>query len=570
MTTTATLRIGSRASALALVQAQILQDALAGLGVAGEIVTITTDGDVRAADTAWGEGAFVTAIEGALVDGRIDVAIHSAKDVPTDTDPRLAIAAYLPREEPRDALVLGPGSPTAGAGTAGLDRLARGARVGTDSPRRSAFLLARRPDLRIHPIHGNVDTRLRRLDEGETDALVLAAAGLIRLGLARRIETLLEPDAVPPAPGQGALAVQVRAADATVRRLIARLDDRETRLAVELERAILAASGGGCRAPLGARATVDGDDLTVIAGYARAGGDLAVTTDGRAPIDGARSLAVSVVDELAGLATRVARAEGAPRILVTRAVDRAAATALAIVDRHLAPWVVPCIAIEPVRGIDLDDAVLALAGGPVTADWVVLTSVNAVDAVHEVADRLGVDLPASQAAGIRWATVGRATSNALRDIGVEVDFRPRHASGEELGATLPVEPGTRILLPRGDLADDALPTLLRGRRALVRPIIAYRTIEAPADSVPLLEVALSEPPAAIVATSSSTIRGLVTLAERIGAAEAIRAIPVVAIGAATNAEAVQQGFSVIGEAATQDPGGIADAVAASLLVSVAN
>ncbi len=343
---------------------------------------------------------------------------------------------------------------------------------------------------------------------------------------------------------------------------------RETRLAVELERAILAASGGGCRAPLGARATVDGDDLTVIAGYARSGGDLVVTTDGRAPIDRAPSLATSVVDELAELATRAARADGAPRILVTRASDRSAATALAIVDRHLAPWVVPCIAIEPVRSADLDDAVVGLAAGA-TADWVVLTSVNAVEAVRDVANRLGVDLPSTQASGTRWATIGRATSNALRDVGIEVDFRPRHASGEALGATLPVEPGTRILLPRGDRADDALPTLLRGRGAVVRPIVAYRTVEAPAGSAPLLEAALAESPAAIVATSGSTIRGLATLAERVGAAETIRAIPVVAIGPATAAEAVRLGFSVIGEAATQDPGGIADAVAASVRVEVA-
>jgi uroporphyrinogen-III synthase len=137
-----------------------------------------------------------------------------------------------------------------------------------------------------------------------------------------------------------------------------------------------------------------------------------------------------------------------------------------------------------------------------------------------------------------------------------------------MGTTLPVEQGARILLPRGDLADDALPTILRGRGAVVRPIIAYRTVEAPAGSAPLLEAAMSEPPAAIVATSGSTIRGLATLAARIDAAEAIRATPVVAIGPATTAEAVRLGFSVIGEAATQDPGGIADAVAASIHVPV--
>ncbi|MEA2633233.1 MAG: hydroxymethylbilane synthase, partial [Chloroflexota bacterium] len=186
-----------------MAQATLVLGALEAIGVAARLVQITTDGDVRAPDTAWGEGAFVTAIEAALLDGRIDVAVHSAKDVPTDEDPRLTIAAYLPRADARDALVV------AGSRAAlDLESLPVGARVGTDSPRRSAFLLARRPDLHVHPIHGNVDTRLRRLDGGETDALVLAAAGLDRLGLGGRIGSFFEADVIPPAPGQGALAVQ--------------------------------------------------------------------------------------------------------------------------------------------------------------------------------------------------------------------------------------------------------------------------------------------------------------------------------------------------------------------------
>ncbi len=568
MTTDVALRIGSRASTLAMVQARIVRDGLETLGIAAEIVTITTDGDVRAADTAWGEGAFVSAIERALADARIDLAVHSAKDVPTDVDPGLTIAAYLPREDPRDALVLSPATRTDRAQATGLDAVPEGARVGTDSPRRSAFLLAHRPDLRVHPIHGNVDTRLRRLAEGETDALVLAAAGLIRLGLTDRIDAYLEPDIVPPAPGQGALAVQVRTDDTPVRDVVARLDHPPTRHAVELERAILAGSGGGCRAPLGALAVADGTELTVTAGYARSSGDLVVTTVRRSSVDDRRSFAASVVDGLAEQATVSARTAGTPRILVTRTADRSAATALALVDRGFAPWVVPCIAIEPAPSLDLDDAVVGLASAG-TTDWVVLTSVNAVDAVRDAAERCGVDLAMSRAAGVRWGAVGRATADALRDLGIAVDFRPRSATGGSLAATLPVESGTRVLLPRGDLADDTLPTTLRRRGAVVRSIVAYRTIEAPAGSAPLLEEALVEAPAAVVATSGSMVRGLSTLAERIGASETTRAIPLVAIGPATAAEAVRLGFSVIGEAATQDPGGIADAVAAAVLASVA-
>jgi porphobilinogen deaminase len=190
------LRLGTRGSRLALVQTGLVAARLREGGAVVETVIIETDGDRRAADTAWGEGAFVTAIEAALLAGQVDVAVHSAKDVPTDEDPRLTIAAFLPRERPEDVLVV-----RAGEDVRDLADLPVGARVGTDSPRRTAFLRALRPDLRVHPLHGNVDTRLRRLDHGETDALVLAGAGLRRLGAADRIAAWLPPAMVPPAPG---------------------------------------------------------------------------------------------------------------------------------------------------------------------------------------------------------------------------------------------------------------------------------------------------------------------------------------------------------------------------------
>ena len=566
MTTGQALTIGTRASALAMVQANIVRDALEAAGVPARLVQITTDGDVRAPDTAWGEGAFVTAIETALLEGRIDLAIHSAKDVPTDEDPRLTIAAYLPREDARDVLVVATGGQ---AGVVDLASLPSGARVGTDSPRRSAFLQAARPDLQVHPIHGNVDTRLRRLDEGETDALVLAAAGLKRLGLAERIGSHFEAEAIPPAPGQGALAVQVQADDTRVRELVARLDDRPTRRAVELERAILARSGGGCRAPLGAHAVVDGDGISVTAGYARFGGGIAITTtlraDGRAD---ELDLAASVVDELARRATAAAITAGAPRVLVTRAADQAAATALALVDRGLAPLLVPAIAIRTEGGAEMETAVRGL-GTPGGFDWVVLTSANAVHAISAGADRLGVDFDETKAGGPRWAAIGRSSAAAMREAGITVDFQPARADSQTLGESLPVEPGERILLPCGDLAGADLPMALTDRGAVVTTVVAYRTEEGPADSVQLLEVALSESPVAIVATSGSTLRGLVALAAALGAAARVQAIPVVAIGASTAAEATRLGFTVTGQAADQTPGGIANAVAAAVLAAAA-
>ncbi len=246
-----TLRLGTRGSTLARTQSGLVADLLRAAGAEVGIVEIVTAGDPRPPDTAWGEGAFVTAIERALLDGTVDVAVHSAKDVPIRPDGDLVIAAYPRRAEPGDALVLAPGQIASS-----LDDLAPGAVIGTDSPRRTGFLLAARPDLRIVPLHGNVDTRLARLDAGRVDALVLAVAGLERLGRSDRIAVRLDPEVVPPAPGQGALAVQVRGMDADARSVVAALDDPATRLAVTAERALLEATGGGCRAPIGALASV--------------------------------------------------------------------------------------------------------------------------------------------------------------------------------------------------------------------------------------------------------------------------------------------------------------------------
>ena len=249
-----TLRIATRGSALALIQARLVEAALLRLGVAVELVPVVSAGDVRAPDTTPGEGVFVTALERALLAGEADLAVHSAKDMPLVAEPDLVVAAYPERADPRDALV---GGSLAGA--------AARARVGTDSLRRAGFLLRLRPDLRHQPLHGNVDTRLGKLDAGETDLLVLAAAGLDRLGLAERIAARFSPGDVTPAGGQGALAIQARRSDRRVRGLLAALDRPDVRVAVDAERAVLEATGGTCRSPVGALARVDGGSVELVA-----------------------------------------------------------------------------------------------------------------------------------------------------------------------------------------------------------------------------------------------------------------------------------------------------------------
>jgi hydroxymethylbilane synthase len=254
------LRLGTRGSALARIQSGLVAAALRRNGLSVDLVTIVTQGDVRPPDTAWGEGAFVGAIEQALLENRVDLAVHSAKDVPIAQAPGLAIAAYPERADPRDALVM-PG----GRKIASLDDLRGGSIVGTDSPRRTGFLLAARPDLRVVPIHGNVDTRLARLDAGEVDALILAIAGLNRLGRPERVTLPLDSSLIPPAPGQGALAIQVREEDGPARTAVAALDHAATRLCVTAERALLEATGGGCRAPVGALGRQEGELLSFLA-----------------------------------------------------------------------------------------------------------------------------------------------------------------------------------------------------------------------------------------------------------------------------------------------------------------
>jgi hydroxymethylbilane synthase len=252
------LRIGSRGSPLALVQARQVQTALAkACGIVAEqieIKIIRTSGDTiqdRPLADAGGKGLFTKEIEEALLSGAIDFAVHSSKDIPAVLPAGLTLAAFLPREDPRDALV------SSKAKT--LGELPRNALVGTSSPRRQALLMRARPDLRIAPLRGNVETRLRKIEASEMDAAVLAVAGLKRLGLFSAMATALEVEEFLPAAGQGAIAIETRAADESARAHAAAVDDTDTHTALAAERAFLAALGGSCRTPIAGHARLDGD-----------------------------------------------------------------------------------------------------------------------------------------------------------------------------------------------------------------------------------------------------------------------------------------------------------------------
>lgn len=254
------LRLATRRSALALAQsrqvARILQDMVSGLQV--EEVQVVTQGDRvldRALSEVGGKGLFVREIEEALLDGRADLAVHSMKDVPVNLPPGFSLAAMLVREDPLDAFVSGT--------YADVESLPPGARVGTSSLRRESQLRARRPDLVVSPVRGNVQTRLRKLDEGEFDAILLAAAGLKRLGLTDRIRSIIGAEESLPAVGQGALGIEIRADRDDVAALLAPLVDADTTWCVRAERAMSRALSGSCTVPLGGHARISAGVATL-------------------------------------------------------------------------------------------------------------------------------------------------------------------------------------------------------------------------------------------------------------------------------------------------------------------
>jgi hydroxymethylbilane synthase len=295
------LRIGSRGSLLALWQAEHVKAQLEALGHRAAVEVISTTGDRTQGrlESVGGKGAFLKEIEEALLAGSIDLAVHSLKDVPVDTPPGLTLCATLERADPRDALVSARGMT--------LAALPAGSRVGTTSLRRRAQLLAARPDLDVADLRGNVDTRLRRLREGGFDAILVATAGMTRLGRASEITERVDPQTLLPAPGQGAIVLECRLDDEELTRALAALEHHATARAVTAERALLGALGGGCNVPLGAYALVEEATLWLRALVASEDGTVVIRSEGRG-VD-ATALGRRVADEL--------RSRGARELLGT-------------------------------------------------------------------------------------------------------------------------------------------------------------------------------------------------------------------------------------------------------------
>lgn len=300
------IRIGTRGSLLATTQAGMIRDALIANGHPAELVIIATAGDQSSAPIAEiGVGVFTAALREAVLDGVVDMAVHSYKDLPTAPDPRFAIAAIPPREDARDALVARDGMV--------LGELPAGSTIGTSSPRRAAQLRALGLGLEIRPLRGNLDTRLNRVSSGDLDGVVVARAGLARIGRLDAVTESLEPVQMLPAPAQGALAVECRAGDSELVAVLAELDDADTRAAVTAERVLLAELEAGCSAPVGAIAEVvesideDGrvfEELSLRACVAALDGSDVIRASGIGTPERARELGLSVAAELFELGAR--------------------------------------------------------------------------------------------------------------------------------------------------------------------------------------------------------------------------------------------------------------------------
>ncbi len=292
MTAPSRLRIGTRKSPMAMVQSQLVANLITErTGCQVELAGITTFGDVSRAQLAQigGTGVFVSGLRARLLDGDIDIAVHSLKDLPTAAPEGIELAAILPRDDPRDAL--------AARGGAKLADLAPGARIGTGSPRRAAQLLLLRPDLCPVPVRGNAGTRLGRVTSGEVDAVVLAYAGLARIGRLDAVTQVFDPEEMLPAPGQGALAVECRTGQPALTALLACVDDAASRAATTAERSLLAALEAGCSAPVGGYAAGT-DELRLRAVVVAADGEMALRASAGGPAAEAERLGREVAAEL--------------------------------------------------------------------------------------------------------------------------------------------------------------------------------------------------------------------------------------------------------------------------------
>ena len=546
------IRLGTRASTLARTQSATVGDALAEVsGRPWVEVLVTTPGDdtTKPLDQPGTPGLFVSTLRKALLSGDVDVIVHSFKDLPSAPEPGLLLAAVPTRADPRDALVSRSGL--------GLSQLEPGSVIGTSSPRRAAALRRLRPDLHVVPIRGNVDTRIRKVRDGEVDATILAVAGMARIGRADEITEIL--DDLLPAPAQGALAVECRAGDTAMAMLLSRLDDPLARVLTAAERQVLVGINAECTTAVAAGATWHNDTLVLRAELTVDGTWSSTRIEASCPL-GNTAIARTVGQRAAA---HLVAPDRRPVLLVRsegNSTDADALRALGIPSIS-DPFIRISPRVDDPAAADLLSALQrAAAGDEAVRTWLIATSPMAVPSW--LASLPGEDLTrlarAAESAGVRTAATGERTAGTLRDIGFESVLVPSEdASAAGVLAALESEPTGRALLPRGNLALPTLPNGLRERGWRVDEAVVYDTVAVPdrpgsADLVENGEVA------AVVLRSPSAVAAL------IAHARVPDGVAVVCSGTTTADAAREAGLRVTAVSRTPTPSGLAEAVAAAL------
>lgn len=521
-----------------------------------EIIKPEGDVDKHSSLTAiGGRGVFTSALQVQLIDGSVDLAVHSTKDLPGLAPAGIAIAAYPQREDARDAVISRHG--------VSLEHLPANPVIGTSSRRRAAQILAIRPDAQIRELRGNIDTRLRKGRSDAYDAVILATAGLTRMGWQHEITSVLDVDQFVPAPGQGALAIEARLAPDPAWALVASLDDINVRLAVATERAFLRGVGGGCTTPVGAHASVERMHGIAIVRFR----GMLASDDGRrleqvydefsaeSAEDGAfaaaQRLMRSVAPKWNGAGDRVPLA--GVKVLVTGAVRHAESLSKSLAEHGAEPIHMPTIGIAPVENAEplrsaIDDAVKG------EFDWLVLTSGNAVSPLKEL---LG-----DRSVRARIAVVGSRTAAALEAAGIASDLVAEGPGAETLIAQLSEAgiSGMKVLCLLSDKARPVLASGLRAAGADVHVTTTYRTL--PVSHVPdsIRTMVRAGEIGAITFASPSAVEGF---SELIGAdLPALSGAAFVAIGPTTADALRKAGLPVHGEAERQDSTGFIDALLA--------
>lgn len=554
-TTSRPIVIGTRGSALALIQARRVASLLAAAwpDLQTDLRVIRTEGDIDKTSpltAIGGRGVFTAGVQAALLAGDVDIAVHCAKDLPAQEPDGLVLSAFPEREDARDVIVSRHG--------VGLAGLPSNPRIGTSSRRRAMQISLLRPDARTVELRGNVDTRLKKAETTDYDAIVLAAAGLARMGLADRVSESLPLDEFVPAPGQGALVVEARADDAATLARLAAIDDPEVAFAVRTERAFLRALGAGCTTPLGAHVRrVDGNwTLDAVYGDETGSGPHRI----RRLLDGdAEAQAAAAAEDLLRRG-----ASGVPvrrRVLVTRAIAQAGPLIAALEAAGAEPVPFPTIRIVPAADPGPLDAALRRArdGG---FNWIAFTSANAVEQVAARLRTLGID--GSTLSPVRFAAVGTATADALSAAGLAADLVATDSTAEGLVAALAGTgiAGDRVLYPRGDLARDVLARGLTDAGAVVEEVETYRTLPESEVDPEARRLAQRGEVDVVTFASPSSVRNLAAALG--GDLAALRRARVVCVGPITASAAAEHGLPPHAVATEASVAGLVAAATAAL------